>query len=156
MLYKCFCLLGSLFLVYWFILKILIVVSLHVRLSFVLKKNSKRNEHYMCKIDKHSDSNCTHIIMFYPLKVVGRGSDTQLKVGKNINDKIQRFNNTYGDVNTNMYHVIILAPVTENTRRWPYLHAVLLGQHQRRWAKSTAAFVLLRWDFLFVTNWALL
>ena len=32
-----------------------------------------------------SDSNCTYIINFYPSEVVGRGSETQLQMGKNFN-----------------------------------------------------------------------
>ena len=39
---------------------------------------------------KHRDlqtfaSNCTHMNNFHPLEVVGRGSETQLQVGENLN-----------------------------------------------------------------------
>ena len=40
---------------------------------------------YICKIDIYFESNCTNINNFHSPEVVGRGSETQLQVGENLN-----------------------------------------------------------------------
>ena len=51
---------------------------------FVHQKNTiTRNAHPIRQIGLCFYSNCTNMINFHPLEVVGRGSETQLQVGEN-------------------------------------------------------------------------